>query len=354
MRNDYKGISRKDNAQNGCRIEVKEMDRYPLIGIIIPVYNVENYIERCIQSVIRQTYHNLEIMLVDDGSTDASGKICEQYARKDKRIKVIHKKNGGLSEARNTGMKATTADYIAFIDSDDYVGKRYVQYLAGILFRNNADMAICGYYRGSRDTFPERKKYRGKVQCFDSETMLKNWHGKYKHIETSACNKLYKKSLFTENEIYYPDGYFYEDVQTTHLLVKKAKKIVVINEKLYYYYQRKESIMHTISDKKIRDGIYSQNKRLDFFANNGYREAYERLAVKRQKQYMLNYVKSAADNGLRVANDEMIDLFMKSYKQVCRFRTTRMLECLMFFIFRYFHGIIQVLYWKRNHAEYKK
>ncbi len=123
---------------------------------------------------------------------------------------------------------------------------------------------------------------------------------------------------------------------------------MVINEKLYYYYQRKGSIVHTISDKKIRDGICSQNKRLDFFANNGYREAYERLA------YMLNYVKSAADNGLRVANDEMIDLFMKSYKQVCRFRTTRMLECLMFFIFRYFHGIIQVLYGKRNHAEYKK
>lgn len=327
------------------------MDRNPLIGVIIPVYNVENYIERCINSVICQTYHNLEIILIDDGSTDNSGRICDEYAGKERRIHVIHQKNSGLSAARNVGIKVSSAEYIAFIDSDDYVSQWYIQRLTQILFKYDADMAICGYYQGKRKEFPEINRVRGKIHCFDSQTMLKNWHGKYKHVETSAWNKLYKKALFVEKNIYYPAGYFHEDVQTTHLLVDKAQKIVITDEKLYYYYERNGSIVQTLSEKRIEDCIYSQNRRLDFFKHKGYTEAYERMAIKRQKQYMLSYLKSAPSAALYNVSAEMIDLYNKSYKQVCRFKTIKMWECLLFFIFRHFYSVIRILNGKKQTAK---
>lgn len=317
------------------------MKKRQVIGIIIPVYNVEQYLRRCLDSIVSQTWHNLQIILVDDGSTDNSGRICDEYAGKDRRIQVIHKENGGLSEARNTGIKAASAHYIAFVDSDDYVGKQYIQRLARILSENDADIAVCGYYQGKRKTFPGVKKKKRRVQCLDSKTMLKNWHGKYKRVETVSWNKLYKRDLFVENDIYYPVGFYYEDVQTTHLLINKARKIATTNEKLYYYYQGKDGITHTISEKKIRDGIASQNKRLDFFKRNGYQAAYERLSIKRQKQYMLNYFKCLQVNGLDNVCAEMIALFHKSYEQVCSFKAIRMWERLLFFLFKYFHDMIR-------------
>lgn len=325
------------------------MGKHPLVSIIIPVYNVERYLRRCLDSILLQTYYNLEIILVDDGSTDSSGEICDEYAEKDSRISVIHKENGGLSDARNAGIEAASADYIAFIDSDDYVEKQYVQRLAGILLKNNADIAICGYYCGKREKFPEIKRYHRKIQCFDSKVMLKNWHGKYKHVETAAWNKLYKKVLFVENNIYYPVGYIYEDVQTTHLLVNKALKIVLTNEKLYYYYHRKDSIMQTISEEKMKACIYAQNKRLKFFKDNGYREAYERLAVKRQKQYMLNYLNSVMVKDMEKTKAEMLSLYNESYKRVCSFDEIRIWERLLFFMFRYFHDFIWILARKRRY-----
>ena len=322
------------------------MKKRPVIGIIIPVYNVEQYLRRCLDSIVSQTWRNLQIILVDDGSTDNSGRICDEYAGKDRRIQVIHKENGGLSEARNTGIKAASAHYIAFVDSDDYVEKRYVQRLIRILSENDADIAVCGYYQGKRETFKKKKKKQQKIQSFNSQTMLKNWHGKYKHVETVSWNKLYKRSIFVENDICYPAGYFFEDVQTTHLLINKARRIVMTNEKLYYYYQGKDGITHTISEKKIRDGIASQNKRLDFFKRNGYQAACERLTIKRQKQFMLNYFKCVQINGLDNVCAEMIALFHKNYEKVCGFNTIRMWERLLFFMFKYLHDMIRILYGK--------
>lgn len=321
---------------------VIKKDELPCISIIIPVYNVERYLKRCLDSVISQTYRNLEIILVDDGSTDCSGKICDEYAEKDNRIRVIHKENGGLSDARNVGIKAAFADYIAFVDSDDYVEKQYIQCLTEILFENNADIAICGYYCGKREKFPKTKRHYRKVQCFDSRVMLHNWHGKNKHVETIAWNKLYKKSLFVENEIYYPVGYFNEDVQTTHLLVDKAQKIVLVNEKLYYYFKRNDSIINTISEKRIRDSIYSQNIRLNFFDKNGYKLAYERLFIKRQKQYMLDYCKCTTVKNMSSINTEAIDLFNKNYNKVFAMKEIHLWEKFIFLLFKYFHNIVKV------------
>ncbi len=309
----------------------------PCVSVVIPVYNVEKYLIRCLESVILQTYRNLEIILVDDGSTDNSGKICDEYAERDSRIKVIHKENGGLSDARNIGIKSASADYIAFIDSDDYVKNVYIQSLVEITLRYDVDIAICRYFNGKKKNFPLTIRHYRKVKSFDSKVMLYNWHGKYKHVETIAWNKLYKKALFIDNQIYYPVGYFNEDVQTTHLLVDKAKKIALINDKLYYYYNREESIINTISEKKLRDNIYSQNVRLDYFYKCGYEMAYERLAIKRQKQYMLDYFKCIKVTGMDSICEEVIELFNISYNNVSKMKEIHIWEKSIFFVFKYLY-----------------
>lgn len=320
-----------------------EIDKFPSVSVIIPVYNVEVYLKRCLDSVISQTYYNLEIILVDDGSTDSSGNICEKYAEKDSRIKVIHKENGGSSDARNVGIRIASADFIAFVDSDDYVEKQYIQHLVEILITNKADIAICGYCSGKREKFPAIKRYSPKVQCFDSKVILEGWHGKYKHLETVPWNKLYRKSLFVKNEIYYPIGNSHEDVQITHLLVDKALKIVLTNAKLYYYYKRKDSISNVISEKEMQDNIYSQNIRLNFFNNNKYRKAYERLAIKLQKQYMLNYLNSVCGKTLVDVSDEMLRLFNKNYKNVCKFDSIKIWDFFLFLMFNYLHRFIRII-----------
>lgn len=319
------------------------MVKYPMISIIIPVYNVRPYLRCCVDSVISQTYYNLEIILVDDGSTDGSGKICDEYAEKDKRIHVIHKKNGGLSDARNVGIKASTADYIIFIDSDDYIMKQYVKHLARILFKNNADIAICGYYSEKKDKFYNIKKHYKQIQCFDSKMMLHNWHGKYKDVETISWNKLYKKVLFIENNIYYPVGYFNEDAQTTHLLVDKAIKIVMTNEKLYFYRKRKNSIMNVISYKNIHDCIYAQELRLKFFEVNKYQEAYERLLIKYQKYLMLTYC-IIQSKELEKCKKVLLKKFCCNYLDVIQTKQIKLSEMVLFWMFLKYYPVFNFIF----------
>ena len=320
-----------------------KMIEYPMVSIIIPIYNVKPFLRCCINSVLSQTYYNLEIILVDDGSTDGSGKICDMYARKDKRIHVIHKKNGGLSDARNVGLKASTADYIAFIDSDDYVAKQYIQCLIEILFKNNADIAICAYYSKEKDKFYNIKKHCKKIQCFDSKTMLHNWHGEYKSVETISWNKLYKKILFTEKNIYYPVGYIYEDAQITHLLIDNASKVVITNEKLYFYRKRKNSISSLVSYKNIHDCIYAQEIRLNFFKKNKYQEAYERLLIKYQKYLMLTYC-SIQDKELEECKKSLLKRYYYNYFDTIQTSQIKASEVLLFWMFLRYYFVFNLVF----------
>lgn len=319
------------------------MISYPMISIIIPIYNVKPFLKCCVNSVLSQTYYNLEIILVDDGSTDGSEKICDEYAKKDGRIHVIHKKNGGLSDARNVGIKASTADYIAFIDSDDYVVKWYVQRLVEILFKYNADISICAYCSGKKNKFYDFQKHCKQVRCFSSKTMLQNWHGENKDVETVSWNKLYKKSLFTENNIYYPVGYFYEDAQTTHLLVDKATRIVMTNEKLYFYRKRKNSITNVTSYKNIHDYIYSQKVRLNFFKTNKYKEAYERLLIKYQKYLMLTYC-LVQDKELDKCKKALIKKYFCNYYNVISTEQIKTGELFLFWMFLRYYFMFNLVF----------
>jgi len=215
------------------------------ISVIVPIFNVGKYLEKCIDSIIMQTYKELEIILIDDGATDDSGLICDRYEKIDGRIQVIHKKNGGLSDARNAGIEIASGEYIAFIDSDDYIDVNMFERLVSLLEFESADIAVCNYtlvYEGEdfsvTKILNKNKKY---IVIDDKMKLVENCIKNNFDIFTVAWNKLYRTKCF--GAIRYPVGKIHEDVFTTYKLLYNANKIVYVEDIYYYYLQRKSSIM---------------------------------------------------------------------------------------------------------------
>ncbi len=208
-----------------------------LISMVIPVYNVERYLRRCLKSVQMQTYTNLEIILVDDGSTDASGVICEQLAASDDRIRVIHKENGGLSDARNVGMQYASGDYIAFVDSDDYIAENMVARLYNICEQKNTEISICRSKKTSQDR--ERGACNQDIEVYTNVEALEQLFYQKKY-NMSAWGKLYERTLF--EGIRFPKGELYEDVNTIYKVIDRAKNVGYCGDQLYFYYINPQSI----------------------------------------------------------------------------------------------------------------
>ena len=210
-----------------------------LISVIVPVYNVEEYIRECLDSIINQTYKKLEIILVDDGSTDKSGEICEEYRAKDNRIKVIHQENAGLSDARNAGIEIAVGNYIQFIDSDDYIDDDMIETLYNLIIENDADISMCSNYilkDGIKSCECSNKKY-----IYDRREALKEILID-ETVRSYSWNKLAKKELF--DEIRFPSKRVFEDVLTTPKLFEKSNKVVFLDTPKYYYRQRNGSILN--------------------------------------------------------------------------------------------------------------
>lgn len=225
------------------------MDDYK-VTVVVPVYNVENYLNRCINSIINQTLKEIEIILVDDGSTDKSGEICDEYLKKDNRIKVIHQKNLGLSAARNSGIKIAKSDYICFIDSDDYIETDMLAYLYKKALEYKSDIACCGFSNIYENGRKEKVTIPDGDMTFSTEEAL-DIHLLSGYIDVVAWNKLYKTSLF--KEIKYPEGMLYEDMLTTYRLIDTAKLISLHSDSKYFYCKRKNSIGGTdFSEKTLR------------------------------------------------------------------------------------------------------
>ena len=220
-----------------------------LISIIIPVYKVEKYLEKCIESVLNQTYTNLQIILVDDGSPDNCGKICDEYAKKDSRIEVIHKANGGLSDARNVGISKAKGRYIGFVDSDDYIKENMYEILLNLIKKYDADVSICNLYDVIDGNEYIRNKENG-IQEYSRLDILKEVLLD-KNIQSYAWNKLYKKELF--DEVKYPIGKKYEDIGTTFYIFEKCNKIVVTSEPEYYYLKRSDSLVNNVTESTVFD-----------------------------------------------------------------------------------------------------
>jgi len=208
------------------------------ISVIVPVYNVEQYLERCVDSIINQTYKNLEIILVNDGSTDNSGQLCDELAKKDDRIRVIHKENGGLSDARNVGIDEAEAELIGFIDSDDYIDEDMYEVLMSNLTKANADLSMCGHYDVFNGVIPNQVE-NIEVKLLSPSQAI-NMVMEAKVMSVTAVNKLYKKDLF--NDLKFEIGKIAEDAFIMIKLLDKCQTIVATNEKKYYYIHRENSI----------------------------------------------------------------------------------------------------------------
>ena len=208
------------------------------ISVIIPIYNVEKYLKRCIESVMNQTYSNLEIILVDDGSPDNCGKICDEYQEKDSRIKVIHKKNGGLSDARNAGIKIATGEIISYIDSDDYIDKDMYEYMLSEMIREDADIVICGTKIDYDDGTTRIKNSESRKVLNTKDALIEL--NSFKSFDMAVWNKLYKREII--DGISFPIGKKSEDYFVMYQYFDRAKKILILPEAKYHYIQRANSI----------------------------------------------------------------------------------------------------------------
>lgn len=229
-----------------------------MLSVIIPIYNVEKYLTKCIESVINQTYKNIEIILVNDGSTDNSKEIIDKYSSIDSRIKVINKKNGGLSDARNVGIELAKGEYITFLDSDDWIELNMYEKLYKYIKQENADIVQCSYQK-VYDEEVNNQKNKEEVNIMSGEKSLYNLGEK----TVVVWNKIYKRELF--NDIRFPKGKYHEDEFTIYKVLYKANKIVDLNLPLVYYRQREDSIMNSKFNLKRLDALEAFNERLAFY-----------------------------------------------------------------------------------------
>jgi glycosyltransferase involved in cell wall biosynthesis len=277
------------------------------ISIVIPVYNVEDYIERCLDSVINQTYRNVEIILIDDGSTDNSGKICDEYAELDNRITVIHKENGGLSDARNVGIRASTGDYIGFVDSDDYIKTDMYEVLYNNLKIHNADIAECGYSVCNNKQNNINIIDSCKVTQFDSFNALKELILS-RQLKTIAWNKLYRKTVIENN--FFPVNKFNEDVSWTYKVFSIAEKIIRIDYSGYFYCYRKNSIRISLEYLNKKDWFFAYKERLEFI-----KKKYNTLYNLAEKLFLIHLVKEYRNINTRnyLDNDKSSRLLITKY-----------------------------------------
>lgn len=234
-----------------------------LISVIVPVYNVKKYLGKCIESLLSQTYANFELILVNDGSTDGSDLICKEYKRKDDRICIIDKANGGLSSARNAGIDVCKGKYVCFVDSDDFVSETYLEYLYQMIIKDDSQIAICSACWWVDENSYEHCYFEQEI-CLKPDASYKLLFSKEKWFGVFAWNKLYKTELF--NNIRYPEGYYFEDSGTTYKLIHKCEKISFGYEPQYFYRQQREGqITAVFNTKKIDDKLLFLDEMYAFF-----------------------------------------------------------------------------------------
>lgn len=257
----------------------------PLVSIIVPVYKVEQYLHTCIDSVLQQKYAPWELILVDDGSPDRCGEICEEYAQKDDRIRVVHKENGGLSSARNAGLDVMRGEYVTFLDSDDFWHRDYLTTLMGYILREGADIVQCDFVRGTATTFPECEQ-EGGVMMYNRHTIFTSQAAKI-----IMWGKVYKASYFAQVRM--PVGYINEDDWTTWKLYDQAAKIVVTDQPLYYYTVNPNSIMGKASKKPDLTYWGAYEERIAYYEKKAERDLEDMSRMQFAKSLLMLYSNDA-------------------------------------------------------------
>lgn len=281
----------------------------PLISVIVPIYKVEQYLKQCVESILSQTYTNLEVILVDDGSPDGCPDMCDDFAKEDSRVIVVHKKNGGLSDARNAGLDIASGEYIGFVDSDDFIAKNMYEILIREAEKNNADIALCNYTRvncnGEKFNEPALQTH-----VIDHSYSKLEFIGElcrpYESYYVVAWNKIYRKTIF--DQLRFPVGKQHEDEFLIHYLIDASEIITTVKESLYYYRQRQESIMSKGFTVRSLDYGEALIDRYCFAKKRGYRE------WKKQCAYRLSWALEIwKREGIK--GDEEV---RRRYKALCR------------------------------------
>lgn len=280
-------------------------DTQQMISVIVPVYNAALYLHQCLDSILQQSYEALEIILVDDGSKDDSGRICDEYAQKDSRIRVIHQENGGAAAAKNAGLRIATGTYLSFVDSDDFLEPGAYRYMTGLLEENSADAVQCAFRRVYRDRQEECVIGSGKI-TLDTEAALVRFAEDW----TSALlwNKLYKRSLF-EN-IYFPIGHVIDDEFFTYRGIMNAKKIIYTDRIIYNYRMRRSSVMHSpeLSQRRLMDSlIYIKERRENIISR------FPKLRRIFNSDYLDALIYSVNRQGIDAQSIAVIKLALKEY-----------------------------------------
>lgn len=306
-----------------------------LVSVIIPVYKVEKYLRTCIDSVINQTYITWEMILVDDGSPDNCPAICDEYAQIDDRIKVIHKENGGQAQARNRALDVCKGEYVSFLDSDDFLHRKYLSYMVGLAQREGADIVQCGFTRGELTEFPEIEKSLSEG-FYDNHTIFLS--GKANII---VWGKLYKREIVVSNRI--REGKYYEDDFTTWKWYYHAKKIAVSNKILYYYTVNPTSTMAQHQKKPSFDFLEAYDERISFFMGTKEKDLEDCSRLQLCKALVLlysnkmisrderNQIKNRFDESLQelVKSDFIPSLYMVLFRLFGRFPllTSKLSNC---------------------------
>lgn len=305
-----------------------------LVSIIVPVYNVAPYLERCLASLTGQTYKNIEILLVDDGSTDASGTLCDVWQAKDGRIKAFHKTNGGLSDARNYGLERASGDYVCFIDSDDWLDLQFIEVMLGALVDTGSDIVECDYLSTDRsqpipDSTPTAYEYEvfAEKECF--RRFLTN------HFFVSVCNKLYRRHIL-ENQPF-RKGAYHEDEYWTYKIFARARKACRLRYTGYFYFQRPGSIVHTSpSLKRLTDAFVAGKERIDFIESR-YPE-YASIGYSKMMytcMYLYNDARLSEIPQKEALQDELASYFHIMFKKYLKSRQYQK-EMWRFCFFRFF------------------
>ena len=283
------------------------------ISIIVPVYNVEAYLEKCVESILKQTYTNLEILLVNDGSTDKSGELCDKLALRDHRIRVIHKENGGLSDARNRGIDEASSNLIGFIDSDDYIDEDMYETLYRQMVASKADLSMCGHYDVYHQ-IPEKQVAEIKTWELMPEEAIKMVM-EAKILSVTAVNKLYKKALF--EQLRFRIGKIAEDAFIMVDLIHQCSKVVATNEKKYYYVHRENSITTQKFSLKFLNVIeaYEQNAKI---ISENYPDLYDVAIMRLNWAYFYVLDRLLVDNDFKdkVLEDRLISYLKKNKRSI--------------------------------------
>lgn len=289
------------------------IEQIPLISVIVPVYNVREYVGKCLESICKQTYKNLEIIVVDDGSTDGSGVICDEYAAKDSRISIIHQANGGLSAARNAALDVAKGEFVGFVDSDDWIEPEMYECLFKTLFDNNVSISACSYFK-DKDGHSEPYASGGEVYTrYGKDAMWELFYNRTYKI--FAWNKLYRRNLF--EEIRFPVGMYGEDVAVIYRLLAKSGGVSYLKKPLYHYVCRKESI--------TRQSYYNAKVELDYFLvhadRNRFLFTYDKEIWRRTLKYIVRdgvklIDRTFLDSENKANNERIIEVCQKELSTI--------------------------------------